>query len=218
MTAPDTGRHAEAPTGTRDEPSPRRKTTKRPSRAVGIALGVAGLGLILDQGTKVLATAQLPPGDRVPLIGDVLSLTLVYNPGAAFSLGSGTTWVFTIIGVLAAAITVGFAVRLRGVRWGIALGLILGGAVGNLVDRIMNPPSFGQGHVTDFIAYGDLFVGNIADILVVSGVALLCLIMVRTSPQPDQPELRDVDSDHDSPNAQTDMTPARTTRAKGPSQ
>src|SRR3546814_1165510 len=91
MTAPDTGRHAEAPTGTRDEPSPRRKTTKRPSRAVGIALAVAGLGLILDQGTKALATAQLPPDDRVPLIGDVLSLTLVYNPGAAFSLGSGTT-------------------------------------------------------------------------------------------------------------------------------
>src|SRR3546814_3639277 len=114
-----------------------------------------------------------------------------------------------MLGGLAAAITVGFAVRLRGVRWGIALGLILGGAVGNLVDRIMNPPSFGQGHVTDFIAYGDLFVGNIADILVVSGVALLCLIMV-TSPQPDQHELRDVDSDHDSPNAQTDRSEEHT--------
>ncbi|MFL2002121.1 signal peptidase II [Microbacterium sp. A1-JK] len=187
MTAPDTGLHAEEPTGTSDEPLPGRKTTKRPPRALSIALAVAGLGLILDQGTKALAAAQLPPRDRVPLVGDLLSLTLVYNPGAAFSLGSGTTWVFTIIGVLAAAVTIGFAVRLRGVRWGIALGLILGGAVGNLVDRLVNPPSFGQGHVTDFIAYGDLFVGNIADILVVAGVALLCLIMVRASPQAEPP-------------------------------
>jgi len=187
MTAPDAGLHAEAPTGPRDEPSPGRASTRRPRRALGIALAVAGLGLILDQGTKALAAAQLPPGDRVPLVGDLLSLTLVYNPGAAFSLGSGTTWVFTIIAAVAAATTIGFAVRLRGVRWGIALGLILGGAVGNLIDRLVNPPSSGHGHVTDFIAYGDLFVGNIADILVVSGVALLCLIMVRASPQPEPP-------------------------------
>ena len=195
MTAPGTGLHAEAATtGTHDEPLPGRMTAKRPRRALGIALAVAGLGLIIDQGTKALATAQLTPGDRVPLIGDLLSLSLVYNPGAAFSIGSGTTWVFTIIGVLAAAVVIGFAVRLRGVRWGIALGIVLGGAVGNLVDRFVNPPSFGQGHVTDFIAYGDLFVGNIADIFVVVGVALLCLIMVGTSPQPEPPTSENADS------------------------
>lgn len=160
------------------ESSPDPKIPKRPPRALGVTLLVAGLGLILDQGTKALATTQLVPCDRVPLIGDLLSLSLVFNPGAAFSIGSGSTWVFTIIGVLAATVITGFAVRRRGIRWGIALGLILGGVVGNLLDRLVNPPSFGQGHVTDFIAYGNLFVGNVADVLLVVGVAVLCLILV----------------------------------------
>ncbi len=74
-----------------------------------------------------------------------------------------------------------FAIRLRGARWGLALGLVLGGAVGNLIDRIMNPPAFGRGHVTDFLAYGDLFVGNVADVFVVIGVGLVCLnLLLRT--------------------------------------
>lgn len=115
------------------------------------------------------------PGTRTPLVGDLLGLSLVYNPGAAFSLGSGATWIFTLIGVLAAAVVVVFAARLRGARWGVALGLVLGGAVGNLVDRLLSPPSFGQGHVTDFLAYGDLFVGNVADVFVVAGVGLVCV-------------------------------------------
>jgi len=166
-----------------------REIRKSSPRALGVALAVAALGLILDQVTKMLAIAQLTPGSRVPLIADLLSLLLVRNPGAAFSIGSGAAWVFTVIGALAAAVMIGVAVRLRGIRWGIALGLILGGAVGNLADRLLKPPSFGQGHVTDFIAYGDLFIGNIADILVVSGV-LLCLIFVVSGRQlkPHAPE------------------------------
>ncbi|WP_409366234.1 signal peptidase II [Microbacterium resistens] len=181
MTARGTGLRAFETPGAYDESSPGPKVAKRPARALGITLPVAGIGLILDQGTKALATTQLEPGDRVPLVGDLLSLSLVYNPGAAFSIGSGSTWVFTIIGVLAATVITAFAARLRGIRWGIALGLILGGAVGNLLDRLVKPPSFGQGYVTDFIAYGNLFVGNVADVLVVVGVALLCLILITTS-------------------------------------
>lgn len=217
MTVWDAGPLAEAAVGGVEESLSGHETRKRAPRAVGIALAVAVLGLIFDQVTKMLAMAQLSPGSRVPLIGDLLSLSLVHNPGAAFSIGSGAAWVFTVIGVLAVAVTIGVAVRLRGIRWGIALGLVLGGAVGNLVDRLMKPPSFGQGHVTDFLAYGDLFIGNIADVLVVSGVALLCLILIPSSRQPDHHERRDVDSERDSPNAQTDMSPARTTRAKGSS-
>ena len=75
-----------------------------------------------------------------------------------------------------------FAARLRGLRWGLALGMVLGGAVGNLVDRLGNPPAIGQGHVTDFLAYGSLFVGNIADVFVVAGVGLVCLNLA--SPRP----------------------------------
>ena len=157
-------------------------TERMPRRALGVVLAVAALGVALDQGTKALAAAQLVPGDRLPLIGDLLGLSLVYNPGAAFSFGSGATWIFSIVGVVAAVVVIIFAVRLRGVWWGLALGLVLGGAVGNLVDRLVNPPSFGHGHVTDFIAYGDLFVGNVADVLVIVGVAFVCLFFVRSGP------------------------------------
>lgn len=156
---------------------------RTPRRALALTVAVAALGLLLDQRTKALAMSQLTPGDRVPLVGDLLGLSLVHNPGAAFSLGSGATWIFTVVGVLAAAGTIVFATCLRGVRWGIAFGLVLGGAVGNLIDRLVNPPSFGQGHVTDFLAYGDLLVGNVADVLLVAGVALLGLNLPMLSPQ-----------------------------------
>ncbi|WP_345752553.1 signal peptidase II [Microbacterium rhizophilus] len=152
-------------------------------RAVGAALAVGALGVALDQGTKALAAARLTPGERVPLLGDLYGLSLVHNPGAAFSLGAGSTWIFTTAGVLASVAVVVFAVRLRGLRWGLALGVVLGGAVGNLVDRLRNPPAIGQGHVTDFLAYGNLFVGNIADVLVVVGVGLVCLNLLRGDKQ-----------------------------------
>lgn len=178
MIAQGAGSPAEAAAEGVEESLSGREIRKSSPRALGVALAVAALGLILDQVTKMLAIAQLTPGSRVPLIADVLSLLLVRNPGAAFSIGSGAALVFTVIGVLAAAAMIAVAVRLRGIRWGIALGLVLGGAVGNLADRLLKPPSFGQGHVTDFIAYGDLFIGNIADILVVSGVLLGVILLI----------------------------------------
>ncbi|WP_334169566.1 signal peptidase II [Timonella senegalensis] len=179
MTASNALNGTDTATGLESPPVTRRTTR----RALRIALAVAGAGLVLDQGTKAIAATQLQQGERVPLVGDLLSLSLLYNPGAAFSLGSGSTWIFTIVGVLAAAATIVFAALLRGVRWGIVLGLVLGGVVGNLVDRLVNPPSFGQGHVTDFIAYGDLVVGNVADVLVVAGVALLILRLLTSDPR-----------------------------------
>ena len=139
--------------------------------------------MTLDQASKALAVAQLAPGERIPLVGDLFGLSLVYNPGAAFSIGSGATWIFTISGLLAAVAVVVFAARMRGARWGVALGLVLGGAVGNLVDRLVNSPAFGQGHVTDFLAYGDLFVGNVADVFVVAGVGLVCLNLLTQTPR-----------------------------------
>lgn len=155
----------------------------RSRQALVVALVVAALALAIDQGSKVFAAAQLTQGERIPLIGDLFGLSLVYNPGAAFSIGSGATWIFTISGLLAAVAVVVFAVRMRGARWGVALGLVLGGAVGNLVDRLVNSPAFGQGHVTDFLAYGDLFVGNVADVFVVAGVGLVCLNLLTQTPR-----------------------------------
>ncbi|MGC5171244.1 signal peptidase II [Microbacterium sp. DT81.1] len=163
-----------------------------PRGALGIALAVAGAGLILDQATKAMATAWLHPTERIPLLGDLLALTLVYNPGAAFSLAAGSTWILTVLGVLAVGVAIWYATRLRGIWWGIALGLILGGTIGNLIDRLMNPPAFGQGHVTDFLAYGDLFVGNVADILLVAGFAMIAMIVILSrSPRDGEPDRED---------------------------
>lgn len=160
------------------------RTGPRPQarRALGFTLVVAVLAVVLDQASKALAVAQLAPGERIPLVGDLFGLSLVYNPGAAFSLGSGATWIFTLVGALAAGSVVTFAARLRGARWSLALGLVLGGAAGNLADRLWNPPAFARGNVTDFLAYGDLVIGNIADVFVVLGVVLICLNLLRSGP------------------------------------
>jgi len=69
--------------------------------------------------------------------------------------------------------------RLRSAAWSVALGLVLGGAVGNLTDRLFREPSFGQGHVVDFIAFPNFAIFNIADSCVVSGVILVCLLTLR---------------------------------------
>ena len=147
----------------------------RRKRAIMVALVVGAVALFIDRATKAMAEVWLEPGASVPVLADLLSLRLVYNPGAAFSLGAGSTWILTVLSLVAVIVTIVFAVRLRGVWWGIALGMILGGALGNLLDRLFNPPSFGQGHVTDFIAYGDLFIGNVADIVLVAGFGLIGL-------------------------------------------
>ncbi len=128
---------------------------------------IAGAVVVADFVTKQWALENLQDGAPKPLIGEWLSLQLVFNDGAAFSLGSGYTWVLTIV---AAAVTAGiiyFARRVR-TRLGLMLfGIGLGGAVGNLIDRVFRAPSFGQGHVVDMINYNDFFVGNVADIAIV---------------------------------------------------
>jgi lipoprotein signal peptidase len=121
--------------------------------------------------------------EHFPLLGDALGIKLIYNPGAAFSIGSGTTWVFTIAagGAVVAASWFTWRVRLR--AWAVCLGLLLGGAVTHFLDRLLRAPSFGQGHVVDFIAYFDWFVGNVADIaLFAAGVLVVALSAVETTP------------------------------------
>lgn len=147
--------------------------TRQGGSSLGATLLVGGIVVGLDQATKALAVAHLSPGQRIPLLGDLLGLSLIFNPGAAFSLGTNATWVFTGVGILACIAVTVLAHRQRGRQWGLALGLVLGGALGNLVDRFLNPPSPGSGHVTDFLAYGDLFIGNVADIFVVIGMGMV---------------------------------------------
>ena len=142
-------------------------------------LGVAVVCLVVDQITKGWALRTLDDGHIVSLIPGVLRLELMHNSGAAFSFGSKVTWVFT---ALAAAVCVGLVMvsrRLISRGWAIALGLILGGAGGNLIDRLVRPPSPGKGYVVDFIGYGNLFIGNVADIAICGAAVLLTVLTVR---------------------------------------
>ncbi|WP_228374499.1 signal peptidase II [Demequina rhizosphaerae] len=129
--------------------------------------------VVVDQLTKQWALETLEPYVKHPVLGDLLSIQLVFNSGAAFSLGDETTWILTIV---AALVTVGIIVYGRRAQrpWAVAVfGIALGGALGNLIDRIFRQPSFGEGHVVDMINYADQFVGNVADIAIVGAAVAI---------------------------------------------
>ncbi|CAM5457634.1 MULTISPECIES: signal peptidase II [unclassified Leifsonia] len=144
-----------------------------------LACGVAGGAVLIDQGTKALAAAQLSEVGRIPLLGDWLGLQLAFNPGTVMSLGSDSTWMLTIIATVASVALLIAATRVRSTGWAVAIGLLWGGAIGNLLDRLFAPPGFGRGHVTDFLAYGNLFIGNLADIALGVGLGLALLLYLR---------------------------------------
>lgn len=146
-----------------------------------ILLVTAGTALLADVGTKHAALAALEDREPVRLLGGAVYLTLTRNSGAAFSLASDHTWVFPII----AAAVVGWigwlAFRLRSRPWAVALGLVLGGALGNLMDRLFRAPGPFVGHVVDMVSvfdpYGQVFpVFNLADSALVCGVSLAVLL------------------------------------------
>jgi signal peptidase II len=141
-----------------------------------VAAGVYGI----DQGSKFLITQNLELGDLVPVLGDVLQLHYVTNSGAAFSLATGFTWILSIVAAAVVVIIVAFAPRIRSLAWATMFGLVLGGALGNLTDRLFREPSFGQGHVVDFIqVWGFPAIFNGADIAVVSSMGVFLLLSLR---------------------------------------
>lgn len=150
------------------------------SRRLFAACLVAIAMAVVDQGTKAIALAQLSERERIPLIGDLLGLQLAFNPGTVMSLGSSSTWVFTLIGVVAVIAFFYAAWRATSTTWAVAIGFVWGGATGNLIDRLFAPPAFGRGHVTDFLAYGNVFIGNFADIAIGVGVGLGIVQMLRS--------------------------------------
>lgn len=157
-------------------------TTPTGTRPFWLAIAIAVFVILADQLSKAWAIANLSDGQQIPVVGEFIRFILVYNPGAAFGLGTGYTWVLAIIAG-AAAVAVGwYAWKVRSIAWTVALGMILGGAVTHLGDRLFRDPGFARGHVVDFIAYGNFFIGNVADIAIVGGVAfavLLTLLKVR---------------------------------------
>jgi signal peptidase II len=135
---------------------------------------VAVLAYGTDLLTKTLALRNLG-GDPVPVVGDLLQLRLVRNPGAAFSLGTSYTAVLTVIAVIAAVVVLVLARRVADRLWAFGLGCLLGGVLGNLTDRVFREPSFMQGHVIDFLELPSWPVFNVADICinVAAGVIIL---------------------------------------------
>jgi lipoprotein signal peptidase len=141
------------------------------------ALAIYGL----DQLSKFLVVSNLTEGETVPVLGNVLQWHFVRNPGAAFSLASGMTWIFTILAAAVITFILWFARRIRSVAWGLVFGLLLGGVLGNLTDRLLREPSFGLGHVIDFISTPWLIpaIYNVADMAIVSSMVLFMILTIR---------------------------------------
>jgi signal peptidase II len=150
-------------------------------RAVAVLAGTALLAVVIDQVVKELSTKGLTEGEPVRILGGLIYLSLLRNSGAAFSLGQDYTWIFPVV-TLVVIVWIGYMTRkLRSVPWAIALGLVLGGALGNLGDRLFRAPGPFQGHVVDMISlfgpYGEHFaVFNIADSCLSVGVVLAVLL------------------------------------------
>lgn len=149
-------------------------------KALSMLLPVALFVFAADQLTKVWAESALELGDApIPFIGTFIQFRLIYNPGAALSLASGQTWILTLVSLGVVVFIAIMAKKLVSRAWVLTLGLILGGALGNLYDRLFRAPGFPQGHVVDFLDYGP-FIGNVADIAIV-GAAILVAILAFTN-------------------------------------
>jgi len=144
---------------------------------------IAAVVLAADIVTKVVGVAQLEGQEPVPVLGGLVYLQLIRNPGAAFSLATGYTWVLSLVAVAVVVVILRVARRLRSTGWAVALGLVLGGATGNLVDRIFRSPGPLRGEVVDLVSLlapdGRVWpVFNLADSAIVSGGVLLVVLAV----------------------------------------
>lgn len=151
-----------------------------PRRRVGVLVGVALFVLALDIVTKIIVVATLSNRAPIRVLGSFLQLTLSRNPGAAFSLGVQFGWAATVV---YSAIAIGVIVlilrisqRIRSVAWATTLGLLLGGATGNLTDRIFRGPGPFRGWVVDWIQLPHWPVFNLADSAIVCGGILAVLL------------------------------------------
>lgn len=155
------------------------------SRRVGSALifAQAVIWIIVDQWSKWWAEDSLELGRYEPLWGDLFGLRLVYNPGAAFGLAADFTWVLSIVAAIAVVVLFWLSLSTEHWLWVIGLGALLGGAVSHLGDRLFREPGFAIGHIVDFLDYAGFFIGNIADIALVGGAAVLVLASLIGAPR-----------------------------------
>ncbi|MBX6768453.1 MAG: signal peptidase II [Actinomadura rubrobrunea] len=148
-------------------------------RRVGTLVAVALAALALDAVSKIIVVATLSDREPIRLLGGLLTLRETRNSGAAFSIGTGYTIIFTLIACAVVAAILRTARNLRSLPWAVCLGLLLGGAVGNLVDRLLRAPAPLKGHVVDWIELPYWPVFNLADSAIVCGGALAVVLAAR---------------------------------------
>jgi signal peptidase II len=156
-----------------------RELTLKPAlRTVSVA--VIALALVLvDQFTKWLALENLEPGRIVPVLGDVLAWRLTFNDSAGFSLGFGVTWFFTLLSTAAFSILILRAHKVHNRLWLVLAGVLGGGILGNLIDRLVREPGFANGHVVDFIQIPFNFpIFNFADICISVGMTIVAFRII----------------------------------------
>lgn len=161
-------------------------TTSQPSppplqrtRSRVVLWTAALLAYAVDVTTKELALRHLDSTSSVPLVGDLLQLTLVRNPGAAFNTGVRFTYAFTALAIVAIVVVLVMSRRVAHRGWGLAFGLLLAGVAGNLTDRIIRDPGPFRGHVVDFLQLPHWPVFNIADICIDTAAGLMILLSFR---------------------------------------
>jgi signal peptidase II len=142
-----------------------------------VGLVVAAVVVVADQATKALALEWLQPGRFVPFLGDAVGWQLVFNPGGAFGV-SAPYWLFLVVTVVVVAVVARSLPRCRALTTAVAYGLLLAGAVGNVLDRLFRPggagaPPVGGGKVIDFVAWGTFPRFNVADSAITVGFLLL---------------------------------------------
>ncbi|MGH3884400.1 MAG: signal peptidase II [Pseudonocardiaceae bacterium] len=150
-------------------------------RRTGLLAATAAVAFLLDVLSKIIVVATLEGNRPVELLGGGLYLVVYRNPGAAFSMATGLTWLLSLIALGVVVVIVRLAPRLRSTGWAFGLGLVLGGAVGNLVDRLLRTPGPMRGHVVDFLSLlapdGSVWpVFNLADSAIVCGGVVLVLL------------------------------------------
>ncbi|MFZ0531444.1 MAG: signal peptidase II [Propionicimonas sp.] len=142
-----------------------------------LILGLGAFGLILDQSAKAIALSTLDPQQPVPLLGGLITLQLIRNPGAAFSMGEDLTVVLTLVAIGALlGVLFWLLPRVRHLGWAVAVGFLLAGISGNLADRLFREPGPFRGHVIDFIQLPHFAIFNVADMFI-TGAAILVIWM-----------------------------------------
>lgn len=138
-----------------------------------LCLGIGAVGFVLDLLAKNAAIANLDPQHPISLLGGLVTLQLIRNPGAAFSMGESLTVLLTIIAIAALVAVLAMVVpRIRHLGWAVAIGCLLAGIAGNLTDRLFRDPGPFRGHVVDFIQLPNFAIFNVADMFITAAAVV----------------------------------------------